>query len=619
MEEEPSKSQADRIAALQEAIRNLERFNLSNKNSDVPNIQQLDIKEGELITVASSGLKKTIDLFASVFTKDPEMSRRRLKVEQKLFDSIAYLKTHWRVIDKLKDGDDEEQKIASWALETIHEYNTLIKKSDAESPNLVNKVFKTIYEHSGLAVGAGLSKNRIEPPKDMSVYFHTSQKKIRSDSSDSTMHKIASFLQMHGMLVCMPTTMEIDFFHMKSITLAKSSRLPETLSRYLMQWMRKIPIESVMTKNEEESAEGRSTSVIHLKQTLTPFPGEEITIEGKFRRDPLSSVPSIPIHESFHVTTKATQTGFPHPSQHDGWAMTKDLLAENPNRIDLIPQAHALIEEMSSISQELLPQGSLNEKAKHLLLLKKEAFADHLEEFLELHHFLNFSMIEASHYPFILEGIEIDASGTLDRFFEILSHHSTPYETLSRCYQQVNALFIEGPYEELKREWIDVANPSLWEGTPKERFQNASNIFRLHQENTCQLLIQELNKAENEMEKATIAWIIVIGGILGQAGRNILLQHLSEKIGYAPPLLNNFERIIQRCTYRHLLAFLKELNHAQTSEPKIGEVYATLLDHLQHEISLFQGEKEEAPHDESQKIVEELEIYYNSQHYRRDL
>lgn len=609
MENEQSKSQTDRIAALQEAIRNLERFNLSNKNVDVPTIQHLDIKEGKLVAITSSGLKKTISLFASVFSKDTDKSTRRLKVEQKLLDSIAYLKTHWRVIDKLKEGNEEEQKVASWALETIQQYNNLIKKTETPSPSLVDKVFKTIYEHSGLSVGEGLSKNPVQPPKDISIYFHTSQKKLRSDSSDFTMHKIASFLQLHGMLVCMPTTMEIDFFHMKSITLARNSELPDSLSRYLMQWMHKIPIQSMITQDNESV--DNATSIIHLKQTLTPFPGEEITIEGKFQRDPSSSVPSIPIHDSFHVTTKAVQTGYPHPSQHIGWGLTKAFIADQPNRIDLLPDLQPLLEKIPHIADQLLPKGLLNEKAKELLINKKEAFADHLKEFLNRHRHLNIAMIKACPYPFVTEMNPTDLNAVINNFFDFLISHNTPYEMLSRCYQQVNNLFIEKPCDGLKREWIDEANPSLWEGTAKEKHQNAQNIFKAYQEHYQESFIAK--EDDEEGNKVVKNWILLMGEILGQAGLSIILQHQSEKIGFVPPLLNNFERAVQQCAYEHLVSFIAELE-APGPLPNLEDTYQSLVNHLMRDTALFQTEKEDTPSD--QLIVHQLEIYYNSQHYR---
>lgn len=211
-----------------------------------------------------------------------------------------------------------------------------------------------------------------------------------------------------------PSTQELDAFRMKAITLLKHHEINFSSFTEQLNLIRAIPIEI-----EKHS---HAKTIIAMQQTISIFPGETIKLKGSFKRYPESHCRSIPIPESFLLDTQSQQTGFPHPSQHHGWALSPLLL----------PKDEILMKKREDIALKLMPKGSLNSKAKELLKLKQQSFQEHLEEFLELHHRLHRAILKASN----LKESSFD-------FFAPIKTHPNPYLCLSSRNEQVITQYIE--------------------------------------------------------------------------------------------------------------------------------------------------------------------------------
>ncbi len=600
MVEEKKEASSKRFKAFEEAIKNIELFTAQNQSSSTLQVERLELtSSGAIIPHKLSNIELIFRLFFSFFSYSQEHKQRKLKVEQKILESITYLKSHWKVIEKLKEGNEDERNLAQLAAKAINRYNSLIKKVRTPPLSLIDRVFKTLYETSALAVGEDL-KTEIDVPKDYSIYLRTSKK----EGVDVTMHKIASFLQEHGMLSSVPTAQEIDFFYMKTITLANRSDLPLDLRKQVIGLMRETPITSLIENRNEIESPDSHTSFISLKQTLAPFPGEQITIEGSFKRDALSSVASVPLPETFHVTTQAVQTGYPHPSQHMGWALSKALIPEMPIRKTLLPLFFPLFDEMQALAKKLLPEGSLNRTAKHLLLLKKEAFLDHQATFLALHRHLNHALVERSPYISTIKTTE-----AIENYFAGLSDSPAPYERLSKGYDHLNQIFIDIPYKTILKKWEE--DESVFSGEPKERLHTIHSLYDKEINKAEGLLRRELIKSSTKVEKQAIIWAQLLGPHLGYAGKAIVLQYLSEKIGYPPPLMNDFESLIQTSAYRQLIAFIQGIEEAHKQTISVETIAAQMEKALKQEIRSFEGKDEDEPEEAAKNIVKELEVYFN--------
>lgn len=238
--------------------------------------------------------------------------------------------------------------------------------------------------------------------------------------------KLASVLEkaiLHGQRPA-PSKQELDAFRMKVITLLKHQEVRFTSLTDQLHMIREVPI---FTIEETLFSKVIAESIIAMQQTLTPFPGETIELKGAFKRYPQSHCRSIPIPESFRIVTHSNQTGFPHPSQHNGWALSPLFL----------PVSHSLAEKMKEISLELQPKARLNAKAKELLKTKYGCFENQSDKFLDLHQQLSLAMVKVAN---------LAENQFLNAFFANIKKQTHPYNYLSNIHQQVLSNFVGKTY-----------------------------------------------------------------------------------------------------------------------------------------------------------------------------
>ena len=128
--------------------------------------------------------------------------------------------------------------------------------------------------------------------------------------------------------------------------------------------LRSLPIEASLS----------TESILSLRQSISSLPGESLEFMGSFSR---KRHMSIPIKESFKLTAKATQTGYPHPMQHIGMSFSEKLLPHLFLRPYLVPLFQQLLDREREIAERLLPSKGLNKQAKELLVLRKAVFRTH--------------------------------------------------------------------------------------------------------------------------------------------------------------------------------------------------------------------------------------------------
>ncbi len=204
---------------------------------------------------------------------------------------------------------------------------------------------------------------------------------------------------------------------MKAITLLNHHEVRFSSLTEQLQMIREVPI--VLTKNNL-----LSKCSIAMRQTLSILPGETIELKGEFKRSSIGHSFSVPIQDSFHIVTQSKQTGFPHPSQHHGWALSKALL----------PQEHLLTNNLQEMAGELMPEGCLNRQAKELLKIKKQCFESNVNSFLKLHR----ELIEA-----LLKMAKLDSKWVVDQFFTKMINQNNIFQSLSQIHQQINSIYLE--------------------------------------------------------------------------------------------------------------------------------------------------------------------------------
>jgi hypothetical protein len=211
-----------------------------------------------------------------------------------------------------------------------------------------------------------------------------------------------------------PSKQELDAFRMKVITLLRHHPMHFISFSERLHMIREVPI----NMKESSTLSKALDCIIAMHQTISTFPGETIELKGSFKRYPQSHCRSIPIPESFQLETQSRQIGFPHPSQHNGWALSDIWL----------PNDDSLSKKRDKIALQLMPEGRFNLKAKELLKYKHQCFNSHAQEFLALHHQL---------YCNLLHPLNPTAEKILGAFFDSLSRQKNIYNHLSTIQQQI--------------------------------------------------------------------------------------------------------------------------------------------------------------------------------------
>jgi hypothetical protein len=599
------------IESLQEAIQNLENFSKENEKSHIPTVHNLDIEDGQLVVAKHSHIESTMNItrtfFQAIF-KGGSKNIKKEQVQRKLLESIQFLKTHYRIIHKLKKGNSEEKLMAEWALNSIQRYNKLIYKSKETPRSLKQRVENFVFKQSGLAIDDELKLNTIDIPHEYSmVLFSESEQEIETKTSTkSTSEKVSSLLPKISISnkELQPTRPEIDVLRMKSLSLAKyNPKFPASLKKTLSTMVWNTPIEIT-----PYSAESTGESLVHLEQTFEPLPGEVIKVTGSFKRDAKSHVPSVPIPDSFHLMTHAYQTGFPTPLQHTGIAFSEQLIPDNPLRLDMLPHFQKLFKAKQKFAEDLLPEGAYNEKAKNILQIKSSIFYELRHEILRLHQKLVQSIIYASELTDKHEDVCVKI---ISKYFTFLKSAENPLESLAEVHTLINELFIQYPFEKLYESKLGLTSDEFDHFEPKERYLTCLEEL----EDSIDISyndVKSLNEQIGKDESWQVLYVLEVGKALGNIAKALFLQQFSEKMGFPPPLLNDVEQKLQMCTFMQMMSFHHELENMEEHKEKI---IIRITKQLKEEIVLFEAESFDSIHNEASEIVKELELYYNSRFY----
>lgn len=609
--DEKKKPISDPILGLDLAIQNLANFTDQNQKETTPLINTVEIKSDHIIPAPSTHLTKTIGIISSLFPafrQKHQLAKR--KVKRKLIQSIEYLKTHYRIIRKLQKGTKSEQEWANRALETIKRYNAMILNAQKNPTTIPKKVAKFVYEKIGLTiVDEELCNHLIEIPHDFSLQFDSLKKESSLKEKEPSSQRVASFFKEKGQIRCLPTQKEVDIFHMKTITVAKQADLPPGLSKALNIMMWDEPISATFTEISDPNSP-ESAATISMTQTITPLPGEKIKIEGQIKRDAKSLVSSIPDPESFRVSTDVKQTGFPHPSQYDGLSLSPALLPDCPLRFDLLPLYKKLFDKKEIIANNLLPGGIYNEKAKMLLLLRKHAFEEIATTLLNLHKKEIYLILSLANSK------ELSSSQEIDNFFDKLLQEEQKFHHFTTTNQLMIQLFIEEPYNLLQNEWQDKLITQFPNADPKQRVKGCLKILEQQIEEAKKDLENLKSTYQSDLDLACLNYMQTLGYALGSGAKSLILQQFSEKLGFAPPLLTDFEQKLQCLALKQLVVFQEELqqNYPDLKEKDSLFMQKKLKNLLEDDIAFLQSETPEVPQDLPTQIAFELERYYNSQY-----
>lgn len=544
-----SKLNVDPASLLQHAIEEIEEF-------VKPDSDALDLQNGKLISTTSSGLPHIISLVRTyigpIFSAKNRLDQEKKLhlIKQNILNARDVIQSHSPLIEKLNEGDQSQQKLAKRAIDAIQKYNQLISE---ESESLKNFTFN--YLHTLLLADKEISGNEIQIPHKMSI-------KYDSNAAQRTLNEFSHLFNTEGTKKLSFENSKtkkneqvmLDIFRMKAIRKVKEHWQQDSIS-LIVSLIQNTPIKLI---------ENQATELMMMRQVLNIIPGSSVVLTGTFTKPSTEArLMCIPILEDFHISLELIQTGFPYPSQYATWVLGHSLVDAQPLRVEQIPSHSTLQKRKTSIAKKLLLDQQLISKARKLYQINKEFADKHSEALLSHHRALVEALIHASN----------SSTTKLDEFYHYLKQSSSCFDEISSIQEQIVHHFIEIPANCLQDEWLN-GLPHLRQGSSNEKKEAAKQILA-HQ---LSMSLQQFSNKDNPINN----FISIVGPILGKASQAIILQTMSEKIGFQPSRLTEFEQMIHVSAFQQLLTFLDDLEN-ETEEP------CKLLERLKFETELYQS------------------------------
>ncbi len=535
----------DNIADLQSAIDNLSKFAEENESTVVPHFYHLNVRNGQIIAERDTPRSSTVELarcFVTALISNQVrkgFSQKKEAVQSELIKAVETVKANYLILDRLKKGSAAERKLADAAVSTIQRFNLVIANANKTPDTLVSRFARFLYQQTGLSADPDLAHHTIDLPLSTYIRVHAPRPEMVShafkpvaisDMLVTSQNKVSALVSplVPGF---QPTGRERDAFRLKAMTLIRQHSDGEEISwGEVIKAVRRAPIQSTSNAPPGDDPSAYH-GIVTFRQTLQPFPGELIVLEGSFQRNAYNAVTSVPITSSFKLTAKSAQTGFPHPSQHNGWALSDKLISPH--------LSHDLLLRKRKLANQLLPQGRLNRKAKEWLLLKKNAFQVNLDRFLALHQQLAETILSQAKRK--------ASSDALAEFFAFIRVQEDPYDMLSLTYQVLNENFLTVPYD--KARGLDAAE--------------ISSVF-----------LKEVKRAQRQAERlkhpgmlpgSLQKYAALLGPVIGEMGASLAQQHLMEAPTPLPELAQRFQVVL----HRQLIEFLEELE--EDTPPNFAE------------------------------------------------
>lgn len=579
MKENHHLNASDPTSILQAAIEQIEIFTKTEAT-------RLEVKEnGKLVAIEAKGLDSIIGLAKRLISPllseqvRQKQAQRLIQIKQQLLKARDTIQYHSVFIEELQGGDSAQQRFANWALAAIKRYNAFIGRE-------VKEPIWTNFERNTLLLDKEIKGKEIHLSHSISIKYNSSNPHLAQKTLKELSEALVSVGVGKSYSAIHPTHKKTDQVMVDAFRLKASRMMQNHFSDLLSlseitQMINCTPIE---TKQD-------SASTAYLQQIIEILPGFRVILSGSFRKHSIDSKwMSFPLldPQGLRLNVHSIQTGFPYPSQHLAWSLADELVAAEPLRDERVALFHHLAQKKEKIVANLLADPKALLKIKQDYRVVKETFDQRRSLFLPYHRQLQEAILKASNSLTQDKGKLI-----LDHFYQSLENESSPFDLLSHTQQKLLTLFVADPIKKLKEVWLSEQS-LLNVDSSKETFQAAVELFTKEREKA----LNSLN-----MREPAEAFIALLGPILGQASQSIILQYLSEKMGFSSLILTDFEQKVQACAFQEHSTFLSEMDGEALEKEEMERV---LQEKFLANIAVFQLSALNAC-----GIVEELENYFS--------
>lgn len=573
-----NKALQDPQAMLQTAIEEIDRFTKGDVSS-------LEVGEdGRIVASKQSRLEKVVGLAKSFIGPLFSGSLRREQsdqlegLKQAVLNARDFIQSHSALILKFQKGNVSQRRLADYALSAIQRYNTVIsKKETAETAKY--EVYN--YQREQLLQDRSISGQPIQLPHTFAVKFDSHPDgpvlklfKAMEQGIERTKKPASSHSPTHKKTL----QFMIDTFHLKAIRLIQTHLSQQNSMAEIVPIVKESPLEIDDETNPE---------LIAMQQLLEIGPGFFILVSGCFKKNNADSkFLTMPMIDTFRLSFQLTHTGFPYPSEYHGASLGNEWVDASPLRSEQTPHFQEIDQRRKQLAHSLVYDKDFIQSAHRLAKLKKEIFDQNREMFLSFYQQFQFSL---------REDISNEEKIIIESFIKEVKRAHSSFDALVGFEQQIQNLFMKEPLKALEEEWLD-ANSELRIADPQEKFRIVS---------------KRLAFFRSKAMDAANSHLRLQGNLLGNAFQAIALQYLSEKMGFSPPLLSDFERKLQFCAFHQLLSFLEESKNLDSNQIK-----EQMINAWKRELKIIQSPSIDEENSLPLKIVNELEFYFNSR-FRR--
>lgn len=398
------------------ALQTLEQFTTKAQKSSLFSLDLFEFSDGKLLSKKKSPLQKTVTFFIQAFSREKRIQQRRMhnSVKRVLLKSvetikIALMKNH--LSNRSCDADKER------LIQVASHYNACIIGSQNPPRGLFAKARYYVLRALGYFLDDDVQKSIIFIPKKRLMHHHESPR-----CEPVTIGTII-----------MPSAVQkqaIELFHAKARTLLHTNT-PESVVHELIKTLRSTPVEMVAT----------SDSIISLQQKFSCLPGEVLELKGDFTR---TEKITIPIKESFHLRTNASQTGYPDATQSTGLIFSCECLPKYILKPYSAPKFAQLLAKKEEIAEKLLPDGAYNKKAKELLRIRKQLFISQKAVLFPLLQRLILLLFAQSSHPQPL----------LRPFIEKLEQQKEYFPLYCALHSDAIEKYLAAPIREREQHWL---------------------------------------------------------------------------------------------------------------------------------------------------------------------
>ncbi|SCA62706.1 hypothetical protein SCG7086_AC_00400 [Chlamydiales bacterium SCGC AG-110-P3] len=558
---------------LKRAVQKLAAFASSDKNRNGPHLFDLQLRDDVIVSQPTPRLKRAIALTRSLLVGSAVERERSERLLNTLVTAIDEIKDQALLVEQLRHGDPSEQRLAAAAHRVIDQYNAMIRNEEKRS--IKQTVTRYLYQKAGWISTQILNQRPVNLSKLCDHHIAYRNRPHCAPVKDTEYTTVNLTSRIRGAIQKLAfnshkeeqdaTKAELDAYRMKAITLLQTHGVPSL--KYAMEAVHNTPI-VVENKASDLTQSDGAPSIINLRQRLPTASGLEILLEGAFQRTSDDRINSIPISNSFRLSTRTQSSTFPSPALCCGWALCDVLIPTMPLHPERVPTLSRLLQRRQKLSRELFNNRETAARADILAKERCKAFERAPRKFIEAHREL-------------ITALDVE-TGAANCYFDSLHQLTQKYELLCLANQTAIQLFVTEPLHNIIHDGLSESPEQNRLPTHRLDINVATNQYLSMTASNTLALLSAINSATSPFEIATLRYVKAHGERLSTLCLPLAMAALTEQLSSMPPSLKEIHNRLQVLVYCQQESYLDDLTRPVPNREAISNaMMRTITDSTQ--------------------------------------